>query len=346
MAEEAVARSLSRSVIGDGEAAGGVTNLNHSTSIDPEQPAFRGPLRAKLAKWRRTAADMLVGGPARLLPRPAMSDEGAPRQSEPREGLPADSRELTLVGEGFDMASILAAYRRGLLAEHHPDRTAWLAPAQREAIAPQELRIGSPLRRLLREQIFSVSFDEDFTGVLAQCDSAVLPETRVSPALAEALLILHRAGHAHSIEVRTADGALAGGLYGIAIGEIFFGEAKFEHIRRASTVALAVLHHHLNHWGFALRSARWATPARGVHMVGRDIFQMLLDTHAAREHRVGRWAIDPALDTYVWSRRSRFACRRARNGPLPPLSAPEARRRSVSRCQPRAEGGGALAHGA
>jgi leucyl/phenylalanyl-tRNA--protein transferase len=323
-------------MIGVGRQPVDVIDLNHSTSVDLEQRALREPLRAKWAKWRRTAAEMLTRGPARPLLRAAVSDEGASRASEQIATLSVDPPALAPLAEGLDGSSILDAYRRGLVAEHLPDRTAWLTPARREAIAPQELRIGSPLRRLLREQIFSVSFDEDFAGVLAQCGAGALPESHLSPALAEALLSLHQEGHAHSIEVRNADGTLAGGLYGIAIGEIFFAEAKFERVKKASTLALAVLHHHLNHWGFALRSARWATPARGVHMVGRDIFQMLLDAHAGREHRIGRWAIDPALDTYAWSGRPRCACRRARNGPLPPLSAREARA-TVKLCEGRGE---------
>ena len=335
-------------MIGVGRQPVDVINLDHSTSVDSEQRALSAPLRAKLAKWRKTAAEMLARGPARLLPRAAVSDEGAPCSSEQIEERSIDPPALASLGEGLDGASILDAYRRGLLAEHHPEQTAWSAPARREAIAPQELRIGSPLRRLLRERIFSVSFDEDFPGVLAQCDADAPPESRLSPPIAQAFLSLHQEGHAHSIEVRSSDGALAGGLYGIAIGEVFFAEAKFEHVKKASTLALAVLHHHLYHWGFALRSARWVTPARGVHMVGRDIFQMLLGAHASREHRVGRWAVDLALDTYAWSRRPRFACRRARNGPLPPLSAREAR---IVKCsgpcrEPCAHGGCALAHGA
>src|SRR5262249_53894007 len=72
--------------------------------------------------------------------------------------------------------------------------------------------------------------------------------------------------------------------------------------------------------GLRAQSARWVTPTRGVHMVGRDIFQMLLDAHTTHDRRLGRWVIDPTLDTYAWSGRPRVACRRARNGPLPPLA--------------------------
>lgn len=330
-------------MIGVGRQPVDVIDLDQAASIDAEERTFRAPLRAKLAKLRRSAAEILARGPARLLPR-AVSSEGAPGQSAPPEESIADPRELALGGEELDAASILDGYRRGLLAEHDPERTAWLSPARREAIAPQELRIGSPLRRLLRERLFRVSFDEDFAGVLAKCEDAAPQDARLSPRLVQGLLALHREGYAHSIEVRSTDGRLAGGLYGIAIGEIFFAEAKFEHVKKASTVALAVLHHHLHHWGFALRSARWATPARGVHMVGRDIFQMLLDAHAASEHRVGRWAIDPSLDTYAWSGRPRVACRRSRNGPLPPLSAREMRIIERSEpCRDPSNQGGALA---
>jgi leucyl/phenylalanyl-tRNA--protein transferase len=296
-------------------------NLDHPTVIGPEEPVLREPLRAKLAKWRKGAVEIFARGPARLLPR-AWGDEAAPRSSDTPEELPPDSCTVALdyavLEDGLNVESILAAYRRGLLLEHHPDRSGWMSPAKREVIAPHELRLGPPLCRLLREGIFSLSFDEDFAGVLAACKATSPAESRLAPALTGALIALHRGGHAHSVEVRTADGALAGGLYGVAVGKVFFAEAKFDHVRRASTIALAVLHHHLNHWGFALRSARWAAP---VHMVGRDAFQTLLDVYAVGDYRAGSWTVDPSLDTHAWSRRPRHACRRARNGPLPPLSA-------------------------
>ncbi len=321
-------------------------NLDEATVVEREEPALRSPLRARLAKWGRTAAAALTRAPTRLLPRSASREEGMPCRHEPVAQPVARPISCTSIVEGLGTQSILDAYRRGLLLEHGPDRIGWLSPARREAIAPQEFRIGSPLRRLLRDRIFNVSFDADFARVVAACDAAAPAEERLNRDLAPALLALHRDGHAHSVEVRSHDGALAGGLYGIAIGGVFFAEAKFEHAKKASAVALAVLHHHLNHWGFVLRSARWS-PARGVHMVGREIFQILLDAHAMHEHRVGRWTIDPGLDTYAWSGRPRVACRRARNGSLPPLSAREMRikARSAAPAAVHAEGGG-LAQGA
>jgi len=296
-------------------------NFDHSTIIGPEQSVLREPLRAKLAKWRRGATELLAR-PAQLLPRAPMSDEqsSSDEHSPPEELAPAScavALDPAVLEEGLSAEDFLAAYRRGLLLEHHPDRIGWVSPAKREVIAPQELRLGPPLRRLLREGIFRVSFDEDFAAVLAACEAASPQDSRLAPQLLAALMTLHQQGHAHSIEVRSADGTLAGGLYGIATGKVFFAEAKFERVKKASMVAIAALHHHLSHWGFALRSARWGAQ---VHMVSRDIFHALLDDHAASEHRSGSWAIDPDLDTYAWSGRPRVACRRARNGPLPPLA--------------------------
>lgn len=295
-----------------------IIDCNHSTITGPEQPALRRRLRAGLARWRRKATVMLRRGPVRPSPRAAASEKmGVILHSETAAQRVAGPSERHT---SLDAQSILEGYRRGLLIQHHPERAGWVSPARREAIAPQEFRIGSPLRRLLRDRIFSASFDEDFAGVMSACDAAVPAEERLTPDLASAFLTLHRDGHAHSVEVLSPDGTLVGGLYGIAIGGVFFVEAKFEHARKASSVALAVLHHHLNHWGFVLRSARWSPP-RGVHMVGREIFQMLLEAHARHEHRIGHWVIDPALDTYAWSVRPRVACRRPRDGSLPPISA-------------------------
>jgi leucyl/phenylalanyl-tRNA--protein transferase len=302
-------------------------NLDHSTVASPDEPVLREPLRAKLAKWRKGAAEIFAGGPAHFLTRAAANGESTLNPSVSGGELLPESCEVAppdvaAVDDALNVASLLAAYRRGLLAEHHPDRSGWLSPAKREVIAPHEFRLGPPLRRLLQEGIFSVSFDEDFAAVLAACKATSPVDSRLAPALTAAFISLHREGHAHSVEVRTAAGALAGGLYGVAIGKVFFAEAKFEHVRKASTFALAVLHHHLSHWDFALRSARWAAP---VHMVGHDVFQTLLDVHAAGDHRPGPWTVDPGLDTYAWSGRPRRACRRMRNGPLPPLAARKAR---------------------
>jgi leucyl/phenylalanyl-tRNA---protein transferase len=295
-------------------------NLDHSTTIDSDEPVLHEPLRAKLAKWRKEAVELFVRGPAQLLPRATASKEVAPPSREVPEELPADRCAVPLgfvaAKKDLNAADILAGYRRGLLLEPHADRIGWLSPAKREVMAPQELRLGPPLRRLLREKIFSVGFDEDFAALFAACEAASSQDSRPSPQLAAAVMALHQEGHAHSIEVRNADGTLVGGLYGIAVGKIFFAEAKFEHVKKASTVALAVLHHHLSHWGFAFRSARWAAP---VHLVGREVFQALLDIHAASDDRAGPWEILPDLDTYAWSERPRGACRRSRGGPLPLL---------------------------
>ena len=296
-------------------------NAHHLTIAEPEDSAGRGPLRTKLARWGKGAA-------GRLLPRRVAPIAGkaasvrASRSKTFRPSLALQRHGVERCDVGLEATAIVDAYRRGLLPEHDRNPLTWVSPAKREAIAPQELRIGAPLRRLLREQIFRVSFDQNFGAILAACGEAATAETQGSPDLARAFTALHEQGHAHSVEVRAEDGTLAGGLYGIAVGQVFFAEARFERAKKASTVALAVLHHHLCHWGFALRSARWASPAPGasnLHMVDRETFQALLGAHASGEGRVGRWAVDAALDTYAWSGRPRFLSRRSRSGPLPRL---------------------------
>jgi len=295
-------------------------DAHHLTIAEPEDSAGRGPLRTKLARWGKGAAGRLLSrGSAPIA-------EKAANPSQPVEDVQAESGAaatgLERCDAGLEATAIVDAYRRGLLPEHDRNPLAWVSPPKREAIAPQELRIGAPLRRLLREQIFRVSFDQNFGAILAACGEAATAETQGSPDLARAFTALHEQGHAHSVEVRAEDGTLAGGLYGIAVGQVFFAEARFERAKKASTVALAVLHHHLCHWGFALRSARWATPAPGasnLHMVDREAFQALLGAHASGEGRVGRWAVDAVLDTYAWGGRPRFLSRRSRSGPLPRL---------------------------
>lgn len=317
-------------------------NTDHLTTTEPDETAGRPPLRAKLARWGKGAAGVLARGPVRLLPRRAAAEQGAGVSSQRCDDRPpracaepvASAIACERSDEGLEIAAIIAAYRRGLLPEHDQGRVTWLSPASREAIAPQELRIGAPLRRLLRERIFRVSLDDDFAAILAACGEASAAEPGHSGDLACAFMALHEEGYAHSVEIRSEDGTLAGGLYGIAIGEVFFAEARFERRKKASAVALAVLHHHLCHWGFALRSARWASPgASNLHMMDCGAFQVLLDAHAHGQGRMGRWAIDPSLDTHAWSHRPRCLSRRSRSGPLPPLAMQDMRTKNPPAAQ-------------
>jgi leucyl/phenylalanyl-tRNA--protein transferase len=128
------------------------------------------------------------------------------------------------------------------------------------------------------------------------------PLTWITPRIMRAFWALHQAGYAHSVEVWD-EGDLVGGLYGLAIGDVFFGESQFSRTEHASKVAVAVLHSHLAYWGFALRDAKSISPhlaSLGFKTVDRATFQGLLRDYAWRPGRVGRWAVESGLDVSRW----------------------------------------------
>ena len=157
-----------------------------------------------------------------------------------------------LLAAGGDLGPerLLCAYRRGIFpwfSEGQP--ILWWSPDPRAVLWPETLHVSRSLRRTQRRAQFTVSTDTAFDRVVREC-AAPRPgreSTWITPGMAAAYGRLHRAGHAHSIECWREDD-LAGGLYGVAIGRVFFGESMFSRAADASKIALA----HLCTLGFGL----------------------------------------------------------------------------------------------
>jgi leucyl/phenylalanyl-tRNA--protein transferase len=150
-----------------------------------------------------------------------------------------------LLAAGGDLAPprLLAAYRRGIFPWYSAGQPVlWWAPNPREVLLPAEFRRSRSLAKTLRNRGFEVTFDRDFAAVIGACaarreDSA---GTWITPEMHAAYCELHARGRAHSVEVRL-NGALVGGLYGVLMGRVFFGESMFSRERDASKVAFARL---------------------------------------------------------------------------------------------------------
>lgn len=167
--------------------------------------------------------------------------------SDPPEAFPPVSRALEdpdgLLCAGGDLspARILAAYRRGIFpwyAEGQP--ILWWSPDPRMVLIPDELRVSRSLRKSLRNRGYRVTFDAAFAEVVSQCaDSGTraFEGTWISPEMHVAYVELHRLGHARSVEVWLEE-RLVGGLYGLELGHVFFGESMFSIATDASKVAL------------------------------------------------------------------------------------------------------------
>ena len=143
-------------------------------------------------------------------------------------------------------------------------------------------------RRLARSFLdgdFEIAVDRDFAGVIAAC--ADRPETWINPQIAWLYRELHRLGHAHSVEIRQ-DGALVGGLYGVALGGAFFGESMFSRRRDASKLALIALVARLRAGGFTLLDTQFVTEhlrSLGAVEISRAAYHRELAAALARPAR-------------------------------------------------------------
>ncbi|MGH8170457.1 MAG: leucyl/phenylalanyl-tRNA--protein transferase [Steroidobacteraceae bacterium] len=172
-----------------------------------------------------------------------LSPKDAPEWFPPPEQALEDPAGLLAAGGDLSPARLLAAYRRGIFPWYSPGQPVlWWSPDPREVLFPEELRVSRSLAKTLRNGGFDVAIDEDFAAVIDGC-AAPRPHSQgtwITPEMREAYLELHRRGHAHSIEARLS-GELVGGLYGVRLGGVFFGESMFSRARDASKVALAHL---------------------------------------------------------------------------------------------------------
>ena len=151
---------------------------------------------------------------------------------------------LLAVGGGLQPDRLLDAYRQGIFPWGTVDGLPiWYSPDPRMVLFPEEFRLTRSLRKTLRSGKFAVRFDTDFAGVMTAC--ATTPRdgqdgTWITPEMKDAYCRLHELGWAHSVEAYVGD-TLVGGLYGMAIGRMFYGESMFSHCTDASKVAFAHL---------------------------------------------------------------------------------------------------------
>jgi leucyl/phenylalanyl-tRNA--protein transferase len=162
---------------------------------------------------------------------------------------------------------------------HLPDgHLGWWSPVDRAVIPLKELRVTRSLRQSTRR--FHVTVDSDFDAVIEGCASADRPDGWINTEMIEAYRELHHTDWAHSIEVWDDEGALSGGLYGVAIGGLFAGESMFHVARDASKVALVHLVVMMSSGGGKLLDVQWQTDhleSLGARVIGRDAYLDLLE---------------------------------------------------------------------
>jgi leucyl/phenylalanyl-tRNA--protein transferase len=159
---------------------------------------------------------------------------------------------------------LLDGYSKGIfpMAEHrHDSSVAWYTAKRRGIIPLEDFKITSNARRLIRNDHYKVSLDEDFERVVRTC--ADRPHTWISERIITSYKRLHEIGHAHSVEIYSRDhGDLVGGLYGVSLQAAFFGESMFNKERETAKIALYYCHKALVEGGFKL----WDTQFYSDHL--------------------------------------------------------------------------------
>jgi leucyl/phenylalanyl-tRNA--protein transferase len=165
-----------------------------------------------------------------------------------------DPNGLLAIGGDLSPERLLSAYRRGIFPWFSAGQPIlWWSPNPRCVLEPDKIRISHSLRKTLRQERYRITFNQAFREVIAGCARTEHAETEtwITPEVIASYTHLHELGQALSVESWDAEG-LAGGLYGVVIGRVFFGESMFSRRADASKVALARLGEALHRGGFRL----------------------------------------------------------------------------------------------
>lgn len=175
---------------------------------------------------------------------------------------------------------LLHAYRQSAFPmAMETGEIAWFSPDPRAIIPLETFHVPHGLKRVLKRSPFEIRVNTDFRAVIQNC--AARGETWINEEIMLSYSNLHRLGHAHSVEA-WADDRLVGGLYGVALGGVFFGESMFHRATDASKVALVALIERLRTRGFGLLDTQWVTDHLrqfGAIEIPRAKYLRLLETN-------------------------------------------------------------------
>ncbi len=208
----------------------------------------------------------------------------------------AEPDGLLAIGGDLSPERLVNAYANGIFPwynEGHP--ILWWSPDPRMVLFPDKFKRHKTLKKDVISNKFDVSFDKMFTQVITKCASVPRPgqdgDTWITDDMVDAYVRLHEMGIAHSVEVCHND-KLVGGLYGLSLGTVFFGESMFHTVSNASKVALWQLVEKLTTWDFDLIDVQQETDhlkSLGASGIKRKEFLHLLSVSIKKKSRIGNW---------------------------------------------------------
>lgn len=208
-----------------------------------------------------------------------------------------DPDGLLAAGGDLSVGRLLRAYRAGIFPWYSEGQPVlWWSPDPRCVLATDAVHVSRRTARRMRNGGFRITMDRDFAGVIGACAEPRSYEsgTWITPAMDRAYRRLHEEGWAHSLEV-WRDGALVGGIYGVAIGRMFFGESMFHRETDASKIALIALCRQLSAWEFPLLDCQMHSPhvsRMGAWLLERPTFMQEIDVLTRRPGRPAPWRFE------------------------------------------------------
>ncbi len=209
----------------------------------------------------------------------------------------AEPNGLLAAGGDLSVPRLVDAYRHGIFPWFSPGQPVlWWSPDPRMVLIPRELKVARSLQKVLRNRHYEVRVDTSFPAVMRAC-AEPRPEqdgTWINDDMIAAYGGLHECGLAHSVET-WIDGELAGGLYGVALGRMFYGESMFTRAADASKIALVHLARQLERWQFGMIDCQMPTPhlaSLGAREIPRAAFMRKLRELVNCAHVPGRWELD------------------------------------------------------
>lgn len=208
---------------------------------------------------------------------------------------------LLAIGGDLSVERLLAAYRHGIFPWYSRGQPIlWWSPQPRAILRLSALKVSRSLRKSLKRGDYQVRFDTAFEDVIRQCAKPRQDGlgTWITEEMHKAYVRLHKLGHAHSVEVWHED-QLIGGLYGVSIGKVFFGESMFSRRSDTSKIAFVYLVRQLAKWTYALVDCQVYSEhlgSLGAECIQREKFIDYLDNYCDKPGKPGHWQCDLLLD--------------------------------------------------